>query len=172
MEGFLGCSSTGYYLQLLLWTLCHTLLEGRPHALWEIVGRQVSHLSWEFAHTAIRQVIPRCDSLSINALLHVWACNIILAYMGTGVSCAMECLTLTDDVSRVHLCLMLLNFDIWVVADAAGVVSTIWSLMLGASRFMLTRPSRSEGGPWCWEPLDSCSPGLAEVKVVLDAGSL
>ena len=59
-------------------------------------------------------------------------------YMGTSVSCAMECLTQTGDVPRVCLCSMLLNFNIWAMAGASGVMSAIWSLMLGPSRIMLT----------------------------------
>jgi len=53
-------------------------------------------------------------------------------YIGSGVSCATLCLTLVDDVvPRVRLCLMLLNFSIWAVGIAAGLVSAICSLMLG-----------------------------------------
>ena len=91
------------------------------------------------------KLISRCDSLSINALLHVWSCNIILMYMGIGISSAKECLTLTDDIPCDRLCLMLLNYNIWVMASAARVVSAIWSLMLDLARIMLTRSSRSEG---------------------------
>ena len=107
----------------------------------------------------------RCDCQSINALLHVLACNIMPIYVGTGVSCAMLCLTLSDDVLFVRLCLMLLNFNIWTTASAAGFVSAICFLMLGPSRILLTRSSRSEETDSSWHLSRNPLKGLASLNL-------
>ena len=39
---------------------------------------------------------------------------------------------------HVFTCVMLLNFSIWAVVIAAGLVSAVWSLMLGPSRITIT----------------------------------
>ena len=75
--------------------------------------------------------------------------------MGRGVSCDELCLTL-DVAARVVagalICLTLLNYISGAMASAAGVLSAIWSYILGPSNTMLTWVSNCGGTDCSWQP--------------------
>ena len=91
----------------------------------------------ESSRTRVYEMLmPRCDNLSTNSLFRVCACNIIPTYVGTGVSCAALCLGVTSPVVGCsRLCFIQLNFSIWAIASAPGVVHLILKYRLSPRSF-------------------------------------